>query len=170
MGPGRPRATEEFLTSLSGSELTTMNRLARTRHATTITGGQHDPEQAALAFLALQLDVASVGLNRPARGRETKPRSPRTSRPPLIHAIEAFEDPLSMHGGNAWPGVSDLDHAVGRPRPSHQDVNRALLRGVLDGVVEDIDQGLPQDPGIARDSHLFPDIDDQFLLLLFSKD
>jgi len=76
MRPGKPSATEEFLTFPSGSALWTMGRRARNRQAATLTGRQHDPEQAALAPDALQLDVAPVGLDRPACGREAEPRPP----------------------------------------------------------------------------------------------
>jgi hypothetical protein len=62
-------ATEEFVTFVSG--------LAGegTGAESTLEHGQHDPEEASLAFFAFQLDAAAVDFDGPARGREAQPRS-----------------------------------------------------------------------------------------------
>ena len=75
-----------------------------------------------------------------------------------------------MHRRNARPGVLHLDRRLpkGRLRDPHAD--RALIRGVLDRVVEEVDQTLPEDGRIARGLDVRAGIDAQALRLFLRED
>src|SRR5215831_19635944 len=88
MRPERPRATEEFLTFLSGSALWTMGWFARNRQAGTLTGEQRDSEQAALASSLsspMWPRLASTAAQR-ARWRDRAP-FPRRFSTSFIHTV-----------------------------------------------------------------------------------
>src|SRR5262245_29238654 len=125
MSPAETSATEDFLTIVSGSFVCSRR--------------QHDAEHTPRPFLALQFEATAVHLHRPACGRQAEPCASSTSRPPLIDTVEALEDAFAMNGGNPGPGVPDLDRAFAGRCSSHDDLDHALPRGVLDRVVEHVD-------------------------------
>src|SRR5689334_12693614 len=74
--------------------------------------GQDDPEEAALGFLALQLDAAAVRRDRPARDGETESRAARFPGASGVDPVEALEDPLLMRDRDSRSGVLHLDRGL----------------------------------------------------------
>src|SRR5713226_1475782 len=135
-------ATEEFVTFVSGLAGEGTGAESTLRH------GQHDPEEASLAFFAYQLDATAVDFDCPARGREAQPRPSRFSGSSLIDTVEALEDSPVMHRGDAQPCVLDLDRGLPGGRLLHPHANCPFGGGVFDRVVEHVDQTQPEDRGI----------------------
>src|SRR5262249_20081133 len=132
--------------------------------------GQDDPEEAALSLLTLELDAPSLGFDRPPRHGEAQSESARVAGAAGVDAIEALEDPFAMLSGDAGSGIVHLDGRLARRRRRHPDRDRAVLRGVLDGVVEEIAQTLSEDGGVARGHDIPADIDTQALRLFLGED
>src|SRR2546425_2418498 len=132
--------------------------------------GQDDPEEAALPLLTFELDAPPVRFDRPARDGEAQPESARVSRAAGVHAVEAVEDPLAVYRGDPRPGVLHLDRRLPQRRLRDPHADRALIRSVLDCVVEEIDQTLPEDGGIARGLDVRFGIDAQALRLFLRED
>src|SRR5256886_1267135 len=111
--------------------------------------GQDDPEQAAAAFLALDLDAPAVRLHRPARDGEAEPHSTGAPRPGAIEPVEAVEDASMVHLGDPRSAVLHLDGGLaGRQRPDG-DADLSPGGRVLDGVIEEIHDALAEERRIA---------------------
>src|SRR5437899_4057754 len=116
---------------------------------TASASGQDDPEQAAAAFLALDLDAPAVRLHRPARDGEAEPHSTGAPRPGAIEPVEAVEDASMVHLGDPRSTVLHLDGGLaGRQRPDG-DADVSPGGRVLDGVIEEIHDALAEERRIA---------------------
>src|SRR6266446_431989 len=160
----RARATEEFVTFVSGLAGEGTGAESTLRH------GQHDLEEASLAFFAFQLDATAVDFDCPARGREAQPRPSRFSGSSLIDTVEALEDSPVMHRGDAQPCVLDLDRGLPGGRLLHPHANCPFGGGVFDRVVEHVDQTQPEDHGIAPRPDRRRGVEAQALLLFLGED
>src|SRR4029453_8936391 len=131
----------------------------------------HDhPKHTAFALLALELDAAPVGFNRPARNGEPESHPAGLARPGGVHSVEALEDPLLVLRRDPRPGVTHLDGDVPGRRVSDTDLDRALRRRVLDRVVQQVDETLPPDPRVALSLERGVDVEAQALILLLGED
>src|SRR5713101_4148221 len=142
--PDRARATEEFLTFVSASA----------DRALASGPGQDDPEKTALTLFALQLDTAAVDLDRPARGGEAESGPSSLPRASLVDTVEALKYTSLVHGRYAQPRVLDLDGGFPGSRLPRPHANPPADRGVLDRVIEHVDEAEPQEGRIARDGDL----------------
>src|SRR6266545_2334159 len=106
-----------------------------------LRGRKDDSERAALPLIALQLDMATLHLHRPAGDAEPEPCSAGFARARLIDAIEAVEDRLAVFRGDPGAGVDHLDHRY-PGAIADDDADVGTLGAVLDGVVEKVDEGL----------------------------
>src|SRR5215470_11255456 len=158
--PDRARASEEFLTFVSGGA----DRALASRP------GQDDSEETALALFALQLDTATVDLYRPARGGEAKSGPSRFPRAPFVDTVEALENTSLVHGRYAQARVLDLDGSFPGSRLPRPHANPPADRGVLDRVVEHVDEAEPQEGRIARDGDLPDGVEGHALLLFLRED
>src|SRR5262245_9189531 len=62
---------------------------------------QHDPEEAPVAFVALDLDAPAVGFDGPSGDGQAEAGAAGLLRAGIVHAIKALEDSLAMRRGNA---------------------------------------------------------------------
>src|SRR6266481_673018 len=158
--PDRARATEEFLTFVSASA----------DRALASGPGQDDPEKTALTLFALQLDTAAVDLDRPARGGEAESGPSRLPRASLVDTVEALKYTSLVHGRYAQPRVLDLDGGFPGSRLPRPHANPPADRGVLDRVIEHVDEAEPQEGRIARDGYLLDGVEGHALLLFLRED
>src|SRR6266481_479411 len=158
--PDRARATEEFLTFVSASA----------DRALASGPGQDDPEKTALTLFALQLDTAAVDLDRPARGGEAESGPSRLPRASLVDTVEALKYTSLVHGRYAQPRVLDLDGGFPGSRLPRPHANPPADRGVLDRVIEHVDEAEPQEGRIARDGDLLDGVEGHALLLFLRED
>src|SRR5262245_17063652 len=80
---------------------------------TFVSGTREDhPEQGALSNQALELDSPAARLHCPVGDRQPEAGAARVSRPGLVHAIEALEDPRLIVDGNPGARVLNFDHRV----------------------------------------------------------
>src|SRR5207245_3799890 len=106
---------------------------------------QDEPELAAAAFCALDLDAPAVRLHRPARDGEAEPHSTGAPRPGAIEPVEAVEDASMVHLGDPRSTVLHLDGGLaGRQRPDG-DADVSPGGRVLDGVIEEIHDALAEE-------------------------
>ena len=98
---------------------------------------EHDDEGAADARYGLHRDAATVGLDEPLGDRQaqSRPRSLADTRA----ALKRFEDPLALRRGDAPALIDDPDdHPLAHGGRAHLD---AAIAGVLDGVLDEVDEG-----------------------------
>src|SRR5262249_12284536 len=110
---------------------------------------QHDPEEAPVAFVALDLDAPAVGFDGPSGDGQAEAGAAGLLRAGIVHAIEALEDSLAMRRGNARSRVVHFDRAIpGRGR-CDDHANLALVGRVLDRVVQQVCDTLPEDASVT---------------------
>src|SRR5262249_43591150 len=87
----------------------------------------------------------------------------------MIHTIEPLEDSLMVCGRDAGAGVLNFNHrtAVGCRRCG--DTDYAVLRRVLDGVVEQIGDALAEDASVTMRCHTAIELYSQILVLLLGE-
>src|SRR2546430_2974934 len=111
------------------------------------------PHRGALADRARDAELATVGLDDVLHDREPEPRTAEGTRAPLVDAEEALGQPRQVLGGDADPGVldGDLDHAVvlGAAGDGGPHGHPAAPRRVLDRVVDQVDEHLPEAIGVG---------------------
>src|SRR6185369_7752627 len=87
------------------------------RILTFVSGTRQDhPEQRAASYHALELDSPSARFHGPPCDRQTEPGAARVSRPGLVDAIEALEDPLVIRRRDPGARILDFDHRVAADR------------------------------------------------------
>src|SRR6266516_978704 len=108
---------------------------------------QRDPERRSAPLDALQIDSPAVCLDRPTSDGQPEARPTEITRSRLVDPVETIEHAVAMLRWYARPGVGDLDGGPGRSVP-YDDPDAAAGRRVLDGVVHQIDQRLPDHEAI----------------------
>src|SRR5437870_3840025 len=131
--------------------------------------GKNNPEQRATPLEAFQFDAPTVCLHRPASDGQTESRAAGLPRPGMIDTIEALEDPLVVRGGDAGAGVLHFDHRIAANGRCGSDTDHAVLRRVLDGVVEQIGDALAEDAGVTMRCHTAIELYGQVLVLLLGE-
>src|SRR5262249_55937034 len=127
-----------------------------------------DPERRSASLCAVQLEPPAVRFDRPASDGQPEPRPAEITRSSLVDSVEAIEDTVPMVWRYAGPGVDDLD---GRPSSSvsHEDPDASARRRILDGVVHQVEQRLPDDEAIHPRRDWPWRFDGERLLLLLSE-
>src|SRR5262245_40346497 len=87
----------------------------------------------------------------------------------MIDTIEALEDPLVVRGGDAGAGVLNFDHCIAGDRRCGSDTDHAVLRRVLDCVVEQIGDALAEDAGVTMRCQTAIELYGQVLVLLLGE-
>src|SRR5262249_16388578 len=99
--------------------------------------GQRDGEGGARAWLTDGADCAVHGLGEVFDDTEAQPGAAHLARARPVHAVEAFENPWQVAGGDADAVVAHLDKGMPALRPDAH-AHLAALGRVLDGVVEQV--------------------------------
>src|SRR5437867_994592 len=98
--------------------------------------------------------------NCPPHDRKTETRSTRLTRTRFVDAVEALEHFRLMLNGNAGSAIDDFDYGLVRvTRYSHQQC--PPVGGILNCVIDEIYEGLPEDQKISRHCHAFVTLHDQ---------
>src|SRR5216683_707067 len=105
-----------------------------------------DPKGGSPPVRALHVDLPAIRLHRPTR--DGKAEANPIPRARLVDSIEAIEDARAVLGADARAGVDHLDGGPAR-LPSDVDAHAAPLRGVLDRVVDEVDQGTAHDHAVG---------------------
>src|SRR2546428_6089558 len=105
-----------------------------------------DPKGGSPPIRALHVDLPAIRLDRPTR--DGKAEANPIPRARLVDSIEAIEDALAVLGADARAGVDHLDGGPAR-LPSDVDAHASPLRGVLDRVVDEVDEGTAHDHPIG---------------------
>src|SRR6266545_3437679 len=113
---------------------------------------QDEPEGAAPPFLGLQLDASGVRLGRPLYQRESQSAPAHLARTAAPDTVEALENALSMLGSDAGAFVSHFDESA-VPELARRDTDARSLRRILDRVVHEVQEGLPQGEPVPFDEH-----------------
>src|SRR2546426_252921 len=103
---------------------------------------QRESERRPAPLDAVQIDSPAVCLYRPPSDGQPEARPTEITRSGLVDSVEPIEHAVAMLRRYARPGVRDLD---GWPRRSvpYDDPDASAGRRVLDGVVHQVDQRLP---------------------------
>src|SRR5262245_41275118 len=129
---------------------------------------QGDPERRSASLCAVQIDPPAVRFDRPASDGQPETCPAEITRSGLVDSVEAIEDTVAMVWWYAGPGVDDLDGWPGSS-VSHDDPDASAGRRVLDGVVHQVDQRLPDHEAIHAGSDWSRRFDGERLLLLLSE-
>src|SRR6516162_7080385 len=122
--------------------------------------GQRDRAGRALPRSARQLDPAAVRGDDAAGDAQTQPGAALGPAAGLVHAVEALEDVRQMLRGDADPRVTDARHHRSALRLDlHLD--HATRRRVLDGIVQQVVEDLPQPRRIASCAQALGSLDVQ---------
>lgn len=103
----------------------------------------------ALAQLATCIDFAAVLFDDRAGDGKAKADAASVARTIFAHAVEAIEDFGEVIGGDADTSVGYSDDGLTREYPLHLDAS--LLRGELDGVIEQDANDATERLGVAGD-------------------
>src|SRR5438477_11942923 len=103
---------------------------------------QRDPERRSAPLDGFQIDSPAVCPDRPTSDGQPEARPAEITRSRLVDSVEAIEHAVAMLRRDARPGVGDFDSRPGSSVP-YDDPDAATGRRVLDGVVHQVDQSLP---------------------------
>src|SRR5439155_21545936 len=115
-----------------------------------LAGGQRDREARALTGLGVDLEAAVHALDELAADVEPQAAAAHAAGLLRVEAVELLEDPLALGARDPQPLVRDLDEALAVLRVE-PNLDLAALRRVLDRVVDQIDEHLPQLVLVAED-------------------
>jgi len=107
-------------------------------------------------------------LDRPPSDGQPEAHPTEITRSGLVDSIEAIEDALTMLGPYARPRVDDVDGRRWSSVP-HDDPDLATWRGILDGIVHQVDERLSDHEAIHRCRDRFRRVDGERLLLLLGE-
>src|SRR5712691_3977639 len=131
--------------------------------------GQRDPKRTASAVRRYQREMSAAHLDGPLRNRQTEPCPAAVFRSRPAAPVEPIEDVSGGLGGNPWTVV---DHLQRRPLrrfgPAYADAPADTR--VLDRVVDQVDERLPQHDAVGRRAPVAVRLDRQQLTLLFGED
>lgn len=120
--------------------------------------GQADGEGSAMPRIALDFDVPAMGLHDPPRGGEAQADAGNVAVASILQTMEGLEETRELLPVDADPFVGDRDPCLVAVLGQH-DADAAALGRVLDGVVEEVRQHLPETRRIAVDVHALRDDD-----------
>src|SRR3954447_2026090 len=108
-------------------------------------GGHRDLDTERAAFRAIRLDpdAAVEAADELAADVEAESRASDSAGHVRIDAVELLEDAASLGRGDAEPAVADAEQHMLRAL-GERDSHRAAVRRVLDGVLDEIHEHLPQ--------------------------
>src|SRR5262245_30119442 len=106
--------------------------------------------------------------DRPASDGQPEACPAEITRSGLVDSVEAIEDTVAMVWRYAGPGVDNLDGWPGSS-VAHDDPNASARRRILDGVVHQVDQRLPDDEAIHQGRDWPRCFDAERLLLLLGE-
>ena len=129
---------------------------------------QRDTECAAAPMLRFQRDVAAIGLNRPFRNGQAQASSAVIAGSRLIDPVEAIKYARLKLFRNSGAVVADLQDGVVNLLV-YADRDSCTFRTVLDGVVHEVKNSLPQNQTIADPCWLSFDVDAERLIFLVGK-
>src|SRR5437667_7134811 len=150
----RRYCVQQRITRARGARTSARDRLQlHSREALDIGGSARvagrrkpDPKGGSPPMRALHVDLPAIRLDRPTR--DGKAEANPIPRARLVDSIEAIEDALAVLGADARAGVDHLDGGPAR-LPSDEDAHASPLRGVLDRVVDEVDEGTAHDHPIG---------------------
>ena len=99
---------------------------------------------------ALRVHAAAVQLDEVPDQREADSQPSLAACAPALALTQSVEDIGQHVGRDALPGVADDDLDV-RPNALELDLDSPILRGELDGVVQQVPDDLLQPAGVAAD-------------------
>src|SRR5213593_4494071 len=104
-----------------------------------------DPKGGSPPIRAVHVDLPAIRFDRPTRDGKAEANPVAGARP--VDSIEAIEDALSVLDADARAGVDHLDGGPAR-FPANEDAHASSLWGVLDRVVDEVDEGTAHDDAI----------------------
>src|SRR6476619_6547487 len=114
-----------------------------------VKGRQPNSEPAAPARLALDPQRGTVPVGNPLHEAQAQPDPFRSRRARRIGAVEALEHVRERLGGDADAAVLDIENGMFLV-PADPDDDPAVIRGELDGVVEQVEQQTLEPARVSR--------------------
>ncbi len=109
---------------------------------------QRDAEAASNTGGRLECKLAAVHFDGPLGDRQAKAGSAVLAGAGFVNAVEAIKDSRSQFGGNSGARIAHIDKRALR-RLRHSDLDLAAGRTVLDRIIDEIEERLPQHDSIA---------------------